>query len=183
MQRLVYIELLLAAVFALTSCDSKPAEEEKGEQTETAETESNTTLKKSEIFEDVDVLRWAVDRVYRKVVIEEQKAFGVKDKIRKRWVRLEMIGMPPNELYPIGTETAYLGVLMKEPGTKDTLVVDFKLAWNPELFDPKYKRNGTFEVIDQRIRSINGAPRYRWVRDGDFYQEELLTTEDKEEAK
>lgn len=177
MKYTIYLLISTLAVM-LVACGG----EQKAEKNKNAETPEKTetpkeALSKDQIFDDVDVLRWAVDRVYRKRVIEDKKAFVVKDGIAKKSYRVEMVNMPEDEMYPVGTETAYLGVYMKPVGKEDTLIVDFKLGWNPELHDPKYDRKGTFEVLETRIRKIDGTYRYRWQPDGEYWKTELVTEE------
>lgn len=174
MKYIVYL-LISAVAITLFACGEAQQEEQENQAATEKDEASQEAISKEQIFEDADVLRWAVDRVYRKRVFEEREAFVIKDDVAKKSYRVEMVDMPEDEMYPVGTETAYLGVHMKRPNKEDTLIVDFKMGWNPELHDPKYNRKGTFEVLDTRVRKVNGETRYRWQPDGDYWKTELVT--------
>ncbi|MGF1534805.1 MAG: hypothetical protein ACFCUI_13965 [Bernardetiaceae bacterium] len=152
-------------------CSGTGSQENESVATDTTAVQS---LERDQIFEDPDVARWAIDRAYRKLAFEERKGFFIKDKIKKQSYRVELINMPKADFFPTGLETVYVGAWFKTLTDTDTFVVDFKLGWNAQAFDPQYKRQGTFEVLDHQIRSRNGQARYRWNRDGKYWTQELI---------
>jgi hypothetical protein len=70
--------------------------------------------------------------------------------------------------YLIGEDMAVLGTLMQNRLNGDTLNVDFKFQW-----DPNIKVNdttmGDLKFIAAEIRAIKGQQRYQWVKQGEFY--------------
>ncbi|WP_448519172.1 hypothetical protein [Rhodoflexus sp.] len=70
--------------------------------------------------------------------------------------------------YPVGEDMTVLGVLMQDRLKGDSLNVDFKLQW-----DPNIKVNdttmGEFKLIAAEVRAKKGVERYRWVKQGEFF--------------
>ncbi|MCS6968372.1 MAG: hypothetical protein RMJ44_06495 [Cytophagales bacterium] len=70
--------------------------------------------------------------------------------------------------YPIADDMTVLGVLMRDQLKGDTLKVDFKLQW-----DPNIKVNdttmGNFKLIAAEVRMMKGKERYQWVKQGEYY--------------
>ncbi len=167
--RLLFFSFCL---MAFAACDSKTTEKE-----DTLKEEEASTIAVSAIFEDPDVARFAVDRAYRAASFQKGKTYiELKDNVERTKYRVEMSGM--EEVYPVGLQTAFVGVEMKNTRTDTKYLVDYKVGWNPNLDDPKYKRKGTFEVLDYQIRKVGDRARYRWLKDGEYWKQELITSDE-----
>ncbi|MEM6299821.1 MAG: hypothetical protein AAF740_14120 [Bacteroidota bacterium] len=172
--RLIFFSLCLVA---FTACDSKKTKEDTPKENETS------AVAVSEIFKDPNVARFAVDRAYRAASLEKGKTYvELKDNVMRKAHRVEMTGM--EEVYPVGLQTAFVGVQMtstsvnRKTQVKDTLLVDYKVGWNSQINDPKYNRKGTFQVLDYQIRAIGNKARYRWLKDGEYWKQELITSDE-----
>jgi len=70
--------------------------------------------------------------------------------------------------YPVGEDMTVLGVMMQNRLSGDTLKVDFKLQWDPNI-KAKDSTMGEFKLIAAEVREMKGKERYRWVKQGEFY--------------
>lgn len=70
--------------------------------------------------------------------------------------------------YPVAEDMTVMGALMREVFRGDTLTVDFKLQWDPNL-KAKDSTMGEFKLVAAEIRAMKGQERYRWVKQGEYF--------------
>ncbi len=70
--------------------------------------------------------------------------------------------------YPVGEDMTVLGVLMQDRLNGDSLNVDFKLQWDPDI-KVNDTTMGEFKLVAAEVRVLKGQERYRWVKQGEYY--------------
>lgn len=150
------IYLLIAVALLTWSC---------GKSEEEQRTELKAQIKK-ELADNKRVVRM-VDGLITDLVVKQGKAgFEVMDTGEMSIITFPLAYDSVN--YLVGEDMTVLGVLMQNRLNGDTLNVDFKLQW-----DPNIKVNdttmGDLKLIAAEIRTIKGQQRYQWVKQGDYY--------------
>lgn len=82
-------------------------------------------------------------------------------------------------LHLVGKEVAWLPVVMIDRGTKDSLVVDYKVIWDEGTitFIGDKKIVGAFRVTEVLIQKSDGEQRYEWVEDDGYWEKQLVRDE------
>ncbi|MCS7019709.1 MAG: hypothetical protein RMJ87_11500 [Cytophagales bacterium] len=108
-----------------------------------------------------------VDKMIEEMIVKQGKAgFEVMDTGQFPIATFPLAHDSVN--YLVGEDMAVLGVLMRNQFNGDTLKVDFKLQWDPNI-KVNDSTMGGLKLIAAEIRAMKGKERYRWVKQGEYY--------------
>jgi hypothetical protein len=150
------IYILIAVALLAWSC---------GKSDEEKRAELKAQIKK-ELANNKRAIRM-VDKMIEDMITKQGKAgFEVMDTSQFPIITFPLAYDSVN--YLVGEDMAVLGVLMHNRLNGDTLKVDFKLQWDPNI-KVNDSTMGDLKFIAADIRAMKGQERYTWVKQGEYY--------------
>lgn len=159
--------IILALVFALSACgDGKQEGQNNGDNTEEGQAppRDGDWSKTDKVSNAID--RYFIENVYEKKLSK----LRLKDEVSGKEHRVQIIRVHRNKLYFTDANEACMPATMApRRGHADSVLVDFKIAIDPELKQKDSLSLGFF-VKETFIRQVGLEARYRWEKNGDYFE-------------
>jgi sorbitol-specific phosphotransferase system component IIA len=156
-----YLSVLLAGLLGLVSaCSSNEAAQEK----EVAKVPKLD-------FGDHKAVVKAVDKYISRNTLEKGLVFlSMRDELEKKDLYLSPPVGYDSVTYRLSENTISLGVAMNPNDAKDVrYVLDFKCEWDDKLMVNDSLQGG-IKVTQIDIRSVGDKPRYKWQKQGQYWE-------------